>query len=79
MLCRLFSHQNIEDDSMPKRRGRQSLNANLMKTTVFFFLESEVSHGNPFRYVSLLTSMVCFAVVECTGHVKVLNTFTDET
>ncbi|KAF4091293.1 hypothetical protein AMELA_G00035380 [Ameiurus melas] len=42
LFKKLFSHQNIEDDSMPKRRGRQSLNANLMKTTVFFFLESEL-------------------------------------
>ncbi|XP_046705064.1 cohesin subunit SA-2 isoform X2 [Silurus meridionalis] len=42
LFKKLFSHQNIEHDSMPKRRGRQSLNANLMKTTVFFFLESEL-------------------------------------
>ncbi|XP_062856992.1 cohesin subunit SA-2 [Trichomycterus rosablanca] len=39
---KLFSHQNLEDDGTPRRRGRQSLNANLMKTTVFFFLESEL-------------------------------------
>ncbi|XP_041930372.1 cohesin subunit SA-2 isoform X3 [Alosa alosa] len=39
---KLFSHRDPEDDSMPKRRGRQSLNATLLKTTVFFFLESEL-------------------------------------
>uniref|UniRef100_A0AAR2JQ12 Cohesin subunit SA n=1 Tax=Pygocentrus nattereri TaxID=42514 RepID=A0AAR2JQ12_PYGNA len=42
LFKKLFSHRDIEDDSMPKRRGRQSLNANLIKTTVFFFLESEL-------------------------------------
>ncbi|MBN3318552.1 STAG2 protein, partial [Atractosteus spatula] len=39
---KLFSHRDTEDDGMPKRRGRQSPNANLVKTTVFFFLESEL-------------------------------------
>uniref|UniRef100_A0A4W4GF16 Cohesin subunit SA n=1 Tax=Electrophorus electricus TaxID=8005 RepID=A0A4W4GF16_ELEEL len=42
LFKKLFSHRDMEDDSMPKRRGRQSLNANLIKTTVFFFLESEL-------------------------------------
>uniref|UniRef100_A0AAY4ARJ6 Cohesin subunit SA n=1 Tax=Denticeps clupeoides TaxID=299321 RepID=A0AAY4ARJ6_9TELE len=42
---KLFSHRGSEEDGMP-RRGRQSLNANLIKTTVFFFLESELhEHG----------------------------------
>lgn len=40
---RLFSRRDPEDDGMMKRRGRQSPNANLVKTLVFFFLESEVS------------------------------------
>uniref|UniRef100_G3Q3N2 Cohesin subunit SA n=1 Tax=Gasterosteus aculeatus aculeatus TaxID=481459 RepID=G3Q3N2_GASAC len=31
-----------EEEGAPKRRGRQSPNANLIKTTVFFFLESEL-------------------------------------
>ncbi|KAL7834202.1 hypothetical protein SRHO_G00284490 [Serrasalmus rhombeus] len=39
---KLFSHRGPEEDALP-RRGRQCLNANLIKTTVFFFLESEVS------------------------------------
>uniref|UniRef100_A0A671NSJ8 Cohesin subunit SA n=1 Tax=Sinocyclocheilus anshuiensis TaxID=1608454 RepID=A0A671NSJ8_9TELE len=42
LFKKLFSHRDPEDDSMPKRRGRQSVNANLIKTTVFFFLESEL-------------------------------------
>uniref|UniRef100_A0A672S8J3 Cohesin subunit SA n=1 Tax=Sinocyclocheilus grahami TaxID=75366 RepID=A0A672S8J3_SINGR len=42
LFKKLFSHRDPEDDSMPKRRGRQSMNANLIKTTVFFFLESEL-------------------------------------
>ncbi|CAB1352655.1 unnamed protein product [Coregonus sp. 'balchen'] len=37
---KLFSHRGPEEEGMP-RRGRQSLNGNLIKTTVFFFLESE--------------------------------------
>ncbi|KTG39529.1 hypothetical protein cypCar_00008550 [Cyprinus carpio] len=41
LFKKLFSHRDPEDDSMPKRRGRQSVNANLIKTAVFFFLESE--------------------------------------
>lgn len=40
---RLFSRRDPEDDGILKRRGRQSPNANLVKTLVFFFLESEVS------------------------------------
>lgn len=40
---RLFSRRDAEDDGILKRRGRQSPNANLVKTLVFFFLESEVS------------------------------------
>lgn len=39
---RLFSHRLPEEEGLP-RRGRQSLNGSLIKTTVFFFLESEVS------------------------------------
>lgn len=38
---RLFSQRGPEEEGLP-RRGRQCLNANLIKTTVFFFLESEV-------------------------------------
>uniref|UniRef100_A0AAQ4Q6W7 Cohesin subunit SA n=1 Tax=Gasterosteus aculeatus aculeatus TaxID=481459 RepID=A0AAQ4Q6W7_GASAC len=42
---KLFSHQGPEDEGLP-RRGRQSLNGSLIKTTVFFFLESELhEHG----------------------------------
>lgn len=43
MCCvsRLFSHHGPEDEGRP-RRGRQCLNANLIRTTVLFFLESEV-------------------------------------
>ncbi|XP_030638128.1 cohesin subunit SA-2 [Chanos chanos] len=42
---KLFSHRGSEDEGLP-RRGRQCLNANLIKTTVFFFLESELhEHG----------------------------------
>jgi len=39
---RLFSQREPEEEGAPKRRGRQSPNTNLIKTTVFFFLESEV-------------------------------------
>ncbi|XP_041112036.1 cohesin subunit SA-2 [Polyodon spathula] len=39
---KLFSHRDPEEEGMPKRRGRQSPNANLVKTLVFFFLESEL-------------------------------------
>lgn len=45
MCCadwRLFSHRGPEEEGLP-RRGRQSLNGSLIKTTVFFFLESEVA------------------------------------
>uniref|UniRef100_A0A672PFY6 Cohesin subunit SA n=1 Tax=Sinocyclocheilus grahami TaxID=75366 RepID=A0A672PFY6_SINGR len=38
---KLFSHHGPEDEGRP-RRGRQCLNANLIRTTVLFFLESEV-------------------------------------
>uniref|UniRef100_A0A673YEI4 Cohesin subunit SA n=1 Tax=Salmo trutta TaxID=8032 RepID=A0A673YEI4_SALTR len=42
---KLFSHRGPEEEGMP-RRGRQSVNGNLIKTTVFFFLESELhEHG----------------------------------
>ncbi|KAM8897811.1 cohesin subunit SA-2-like isoform 4-T4 [Spinachia spinachia] len=42
---KLFSHQGPEEEGLP-RRGRQSLNGSLIKTTVFFFLESELhEHG----------------------------------
>lgn len=40
---RLFSRRDPEEDGIMKRRGRQGPNANLVKTLVFFFLESEVS------------------------------------
>lgn len=43
LVCRLFSRRDPEEDGMMKRRGRQGPNANLVKTLVFFFLESEVS------------------------------------
>ncbi|KAK7922534.1 hypothetical protein WMY93_009436 [Mugilogobius chulae] len=39
---KLFSQREPEEEGAPKRRGRQSPNANLIKTTVFFFLESEL-------------------------------------
>uniref|UniRef100_A0A8C9ENK6 Stromal antigen 2 n=1 Tax=Pavo cristatus TaxID=9049 RepID=A0A8C9ENK6_PAVCR len=39
---KLFSRRDPEDDGILKRRGRQSPNANLVKTLVFFFLESEL-------------------------------------
>ncbi|XP_012675064.2 cohesin subunit SA-2-like isoform X2 [Clupea harengus] len=42
---KLFSNRSTEEEGM-LRRGRQSRNANLIKTTVFFFLESELhEHG----------------------------------
>ncbi|KAL2095190.1 hypothetical protein ACEWY4_009909 [Coilia grayii] len=42
---KLFSQRGADEDAMP-RRGRQCRNANLIKTTVFFFLESELhEHG----------------------------------
>lgn len=44
---------------MPKRRGRQSLNANLMKTTVFFFLESEVSQQPIQSHFSHVNGVFC--------------------
>ncbi|TKS83482.1 THO complex subunit 2 [Collichthys lucidus] len=45
LFKKLFSHQGPEDEGLP-RRGRQSLNGSLIKTTVFFFLESELhEHG----------------------------------
>lgn len=44
---RLFSQREPEEEGAPKRRGRQSPNANLIKTTVFFFLESEVQQLLP--------------------------------
>ncbi|XP_042829842.1 cohesin subunit SA-2 isoform X4 [Panthera tigris] len=39
---KLFSRRDPEEDGMMKRRGRQGPNANLVKTLVFFFLESEL-------------------------------------
>ncbi|KAM3911876.1 cohesin subunit SA-2 isoform 2-T2 [Leptodactylus fuscus] len=39
---KLFSCREPEDDGILKRRGRLSPNANLVKTLVFFFLESEL-------------------------------------
>ncbi|XP_053555095.1 cohesin subunit SA-2 [Bombina bombina] len=39
---KLFSCRDPEDDGILKRRGRLSPNANLVKTLVFFFLESEL-------------------------------------
>uniref|UniRef100_A0A672JPX6 Cohesin subunit SA n=1 Tax=Salarias fasciatus TaxID=181472 RepID=A0A672JPX6_SALFA len=45
LFKKLFSHRGPEDEGLP-RRGRQSLNGSLIKTTVFFFLESELhEHG----------------------------------
>uniref|UniRef100_A0A671YQ17 Cohesin subunit SA n=1 Tax=Sparus aurata TaxID=8175 RepID=A0A671YQ17_SPAAU len=45
LFKKLFSHQGPEEEGLP-RRGRQSLNGSLIKTTVFFFLESELhEHG----------------------------------
>uniref|UniRef100_A0A8C9TJQ2 Cohesin subunit SA n=1 Tax=Scleropages formosus TaxID=113540 RepID=A0A8C9TJQ2_SCLFO len=43
---KLFSSRDPAEEGVSKRRGRQSPNANLIKTTVFFFLESELhEHG----------------------------------
>uniref|UniRef100_A0A3Q0S345 Cohesin subunit SA n=1 Tax=Amphilophus citrinellus TaxID=61819 RepID=A0A3Q0S345_AMPCI len=42
LFKKLFSHREPEEEGAPRRRGRQSPNANLIKTTVFFFLESEL-------------------------------------
>lgn len=59
---RLFSHREPEDEGAPKRRGRQSPNANLIKTTVFFFLESEVHYHAIFSvltFLSLLRVLFC--------------------
>uniref|UniRef100_A0A8C6Y6Z2 Stromal antigen 2 n=1 Tax=Naja naja TaxID=35670 RepID=A0A8C6Y6Z2_NAJNA len=39
---KLFSRRDPEEDGILKRRGRQGPNANLVKTLVFFFLESEL-------------------------------------
>nr|DBA13736.1 TPA: hypothetical protein GDO54_017080 [Pyxicephalus adspersus] len=39
---KLFSCREPEDDGILKRRGRLSPNVNLVKTLVFFFLESEL-------------------------------------
>ncbi|MEE6496982.1 hypothetical protein FKM82_002547 [Ascaphus truei] len=39
---KLFSCRDPEEEGMMKRRGRLSPNANLVKTLVFFFLESEL-------------------------------------
>ncbi|XP_024921318.1 cohesin subunit SA-2 [Cynoglossus semilaevis] len=45
LFKKLFSHRGPEDEGLP-RKGRQSLNGSLIKTTVFFFLESELhEHG----------------------------------
>uniref|UniRef100_A0AAQ6AC56 Cohesin subunit SA n=1 Tax=Amphiprion ocellaris TaxID=80972 RepID=A0AAQ6AC56_AMPOC len=45
LFKKLFSHRGPDEDGLP-RRGRQSLNGSLIKTTVFFFLESELhEHG----------------------------------
>lgn len=52
---RLFSHREPEDEGAPKRRGRQSPNANLIKTTVFFFLESEVHYHAIFSVLTFLS------------------------
>uniref|UniRef100_A0A8C4EY65 Cohesin subunit SA n=1 Tax=Dicentrarchus labrax TaxID=13489 RepID=A0A8C4EY65_DICLA len=42
LFKKLFSQREPEEEGAPKRRGRQGPNANLIKTTVFFFLESEL-------------------------------------
>ncbi|ELV11984.1 Cohesin subunit SA-2 [Tupaia chinensis] len=42
LVLQLFSRRDPEEDGIMKRRGRQGPNANLVKTLVFFFLESEV-------------------------------------
>lgn len=55
---RLFSQREPEEEGAPKRRGRQSPNANLIKTTVFFFLESEVQQLLPCTVVLLNCSGV---------------------
>ncbi|XP_075876525.1 cohesin subunit SA-2-like isoform X1 [Nelusetta ayraudi] len=46
LFKKLFSHRGPEEEGLP-RRGRQSLNGSLIKTTVFFYLESELhEHGS---------------------------------
>uniref|UniRef100_A0A8C7YMI1 Cohesin subunit SA n=1 Tax=Oryzias sinensis TaxID=183150 RepID=A0A8C7YMI1_9TELE len=45
LFKKLFSHRGPNEEGLP-RRGRQSLNGSLIKTTIFFFLESELhEHG----------------------------------
>ncbi|XP_078787390.1 cohesin subunit SA-2a isoform X4 [Oryzias latipes] len=45
LFKKLFSHRGPSEEGLP-RRGRQSLNGSLIKTTIFFFLESELhEHG----------------------------------
>ncbi|XP_024121856.1 cohesin subunit SA-2a isoform X1 [Oryzias melastigma] len=45
LFKKLFSHRGPSEEGLP-RRGRQSLNSSLIKTTIFFFLESELhEHG----------------------------------
>ena len=56
ILKRLFSQREPEEEGAPKRRGRQSPNANLIKTTVFFFLESEVCYRLIFLFSHTLTT-----------------------
>uniref|UniRef100_A0A8C6M8N5 STAG2 cohesin complex component n=1 Tax=Nothobranchius furzeri TaxID=105023 RepID=A0A8C6M8N5_NOTFU len=61
---KLFSQREPEEEGAPKRRGRQSLNANLIKTTVFFFLESEHTWWTPSGNVGLLIVFLPVALTD---------------
>uniref|UniRef100_A0A8C7R5Q6 Cohesin subunit SA n=1 Tax=Oncorhynchus mykiss TaxID=8022 RepID=A0A8C7R5Q6_ONCMY len=56
LFKKLFSTREPEEEGAPKRRGRQSPNANLIKTTVFFFLESELHEHAAYLVDSLWES-----------------------
>lgn len=65
---RLFSHHGPEDEGRP-RRGRQCLNANLIRTTVLFFLESEVclmfSTNNKWNVIETLKEIPSISSKQC--------------
>uniref|UniRef100_A0A3P8ZIB6 Cohesin subunit SA n=1 Tax=Esox lucius TaxID=8010 RepID=A0A3P8ZIB6_ESOLU len=56
LFKKLFSTREPEEEGAPRRRGRQSPNANLIKTTVFFFLESELHEHAAYLVDSLWES-----------------------
>uniref|UniRef100_A0A8D0H4L6 Cohesin subunit SA n=1 Tax=Sphenodon punctatus TaxID=8508 RepID=A0A8D0H4L6_SPHPU len=61
---KLFSRRDPEEDGIMKRRGRQGPNANLVKTLVFFFLESEEIHSFLLNTVSLFSAKQESALIE---------------